>query len=423
MFSNKSISRRNFLKFSGVSAAGLGLVACGGGGNAEGSGSAGTTDAAVADGAIRLGGIGPITGGAAIYGNATKYGAQVGVDFVNEQEGKDFFALNWQDDEHDPEKSVNAYNTLKDWGMQILVGTTTTAPCVAVSTESNADNIFQLTPSASSTDVIGGQADEDGNVTIPRKNNVFQMCFTNPNQGTASAKYIAEQKLGTKIAIIYNNADAYSTGIYRKFAAEAKELGLEIVATETFTDDNATDFNVQLGKAKSAEADLVFLPIYYTPASLILTQANTMGYAPKFFGVDGMDGILTVEGFDTKLAEGVMLLTPFVATATDQNTQDFVKRYKATAKTEEDPNQFAADAFDCVMAIYAALKLAGVDASSSASDMCTALTKVFASGEIKYSGLTGENMTWSDTGEVTKDPKGMIIVNGVYEPMDSDATA
>ena len=407
----ENLSRRNFLKFSAVAAAGMSLAACGGSGD---------SDAANAEGAFKLGGIGPITGAAAIYGNATKYGAQVAVDGINEAEGKTMFVLNWQDDEHDPEKAVNAYNTLKDWGMQILVGTTTTAPCVAVSTETNADGIFQLTPSASSTDVIGGQADEDGNVTIPRKDNVFQMCFTDPNQGTASAKYIAEQKLGTKIAIIYNNADAYSTGIYRKFAAEAENLGLEIVSTTTFTDDNASDFTVQLGKAKSANADLVFLPIYYTPASLILTQANTMGYAPKFFGVDGMDGILTVEGFDTKLAEGVMLLTPFVATADDEATKDFVARYKKLAN--EEPNQFAADAFDCVMAIALAIKTVGVDASASAAEICDALTNHFASGQMTFSGLTGENMSWSNTGEVTKDPKGMVIVNGVYEPMDEEAT-
>ncbi|MBR3328642.1 MAG: ABC transporter substrate-binding protein [Atopobiaceae bacterium] len=411
------ISRRSFVKLSGIAAAGMGLSACGGSGSSD----SGSTDSApAAEGALKIGGIGPITGAAAIYGNATKNGAQVAVDAINKEEGegKTLLELNWQDDEHDPEKSVNAYNTLKDWGMQILVGTTTTAPCVAVSTESNADQIFELTPSASSTDVIGGQADEDGNVTIPRKDNVFQMCFTDPNQGTASAKYIANQKLGTKIAIIYNNADAYSTGIYRKFESEAKALNLEIVSTTTFTDDSATDFTVQLNEAKSAGADLVFLPIYYTPASLILTQANTMGYAPKFFGVDGMDGILTVEGFDTKLAEGVMLLTPFVATATDAKTQAFVKAYKELTGTDEDPNQFAADAYDCVYAIWEAIKSADIKTDGTAQDLCKQLIDAFTGG-FTYSGLTGENMTWSNTGEVTKDPKGMIIKNGVYEPMDS----
>ena len=165
---------------------------------AENAGSEATTSTAenaTTGSAIKLGGIGPLTGAAAIYGNATKYGSELAVEEINALGGVQF-EINWQDDEHDPEKAVNAYNNLKDWGMQILVGTTTTAPCVAVSTESNADRIFELTPSASSTDVIGGQADAEGNVTIARKDNVFQMCFTDPNQGTASAKYISEQQLG-----------------------------------------------------------------------------------------------------------------------------------------------------------------------------------------------------------------------------------
>lgn len=419
---NKSLSRRNFVKFSGVAAAGLGLAACGGSSSSDSNtDSDSTTSASV----IKIGGIGPITGAAAIYGNATKYGAQVAVEEINASLDAPVFDLRWEDDEHDPEKSVNAYNTLKDWGMQILVGTTTTAPCVAVSTESNADNIFELTPSASSTDVIGGQEDEDGNVTIPRKDNVFQMCFTDPNQGTASAKYIADQKLGTKIAIIYNNADAYSTGIYRKFVAEAEKLNLDIVSTTTFTDDSATDFSVQVGDAKKAGADLIFLPIYYTPASLILAEAKKQNYTDvKFFGVDGMDGILTLEGFDPTLAEGVMLLTPFVATADDERTQKFVEAYKTTANTDEDPNQFAADAYDCVWAIYNALKSddGTIDTSKSASELCDSLIATFTSSDFSYDGITGENMTWSTTGEVSKDPKGMVIVNGKYEPMD-DATA
>ena len=405
------ITRRGFVSLAGLAAAGMSLTAC--------AGSRSSFDPNI----IRIGGIGPITGPAAIYGKATQYGAQCAVDLINQAAGKTVFELQWEDDEHDPEKAINAYNTLKDWGMQILVGTTTTAPCVAVSSESNYDKIFELTPSASSTDVIGGQTDEDDNMTIPRKDNVFQMCFTDPNQGTASARYIASQKLGTKVAVIYNNADAYSTGIYRKFDTEAKNVGLEIVSATAFTDDSANDFTVQLNEAKQKGADLVFLPIYYTPASLILTQAHTMGFAPKFFGVDGLDGILTVEGFDAKLAEGVMLLTPFVASANDEETKAFVAAYKKTTGTEESPNQFAADAFDCVNALYAAIQEAekkgfgGITGATSVEDACKQLIGVFT-GDFTFSGLTGKNMKWSASGEVSKDPKGMIIKNGVYEPMD-----
>ena len=409
-------SRRTFIKLSGVAAAGLGLSACGNSGSAS-SGSTESAGGAAASGdTFKVGGIGPVTGPAAIYGSATKYGAQVAVDEVNAA-GKIKLELNWQDDEHDAEKSVNAYNNLKDWGMQILVGTTTTTPCVAVSTESNADRIFELTPSASSVNVLGG---EDIGADNPRKDNVFQMCFTDPNQGTASAQYISQQKLGTNIAIIYNNADAYSTGIYQKFVDEAGTLGLKIVSTTTFTDDQ-TDFSVQVGEAKKNKADLVFLPIYYTPASLILSEAKKQDYAPKFFGVDGMDGILDLEGFDKSLAEGVMLLTPFVATATDEATQSFDEAYKKASGADANPNQFAADAYDCVKAIAKAIEEAKIEPSMATPDMCDALIKQFTDASFSYEGLTGKS-SWSTTGEVTKTPKGMVIENGIYMPLDKEET-
>ena len=361
--------------------------------------------------AIKVGGIGPLTGGAAIYGTAVKNGAEIAVEEINAKGGIQF-ELKFEDDENDAEKSVNAYNKLKDWGMQISMGTVTTQPCIAVSTELNSDRIFAVTPSASSTDVIGGQPDKNGNVTIPRKDNMFQMCFTDPNQGVASAEYISEKKLGEKIAIIYNNSDAYSTGIYQKFMTEAEKLGLEVVCTKTFTDDSANDFTSQLNEAKSAGADLLFLPIYYTPASLILSQAAKMKYEPKFFGVDGMDGILTVENFDTKLAEGVMLLTPFTADAEDELTKNFVTKYQE--KFKEVPNQFAADGYDTIMALYDACVAAKVDASMDNAKICDLLIAQFTNPEFKINGLTGTDMTWSESGEVSKQPKGMVIKNGAY---------
>ena len=414
---NPQMSRRSLIAgAAALSAAGV-LAGCSGGDEAP-AGSGAASGAAV----FKLGGIGPTTGDAAIYGNAVKNGAQIAVDEINAEGGDIQFELNFQDDENDPERSVNAYNNLKDWGMQILVGTVTTAPCVAVSAETNADNMFQITPSGSSTDVIGGQPDADGNISTPRKENVFQMCFTDPNQGAASAQYISEQQLGTKIAIIYNNSDTYSTGIYQSFLSEAADLGLEVVAESAFTNDSATDFSFQLNDAKNAGADLVFLPIYYTPISLILTQANQMGYAPKWFGVDGMDGLLTVKGFDTALAEGCMLLTPFVATAEDEATKAFVETYEgADYGNGETPNQFAADAYDCVYALKQAIEEAGITADMDPSDMCDALVETFTSSDFSFTGLTtaGEAATWSDTGEISKQPMGMVIQDGVYMPLDA----
>ncbi len=380
----------------------------------------GSKDKGAADGEamFKLGGVGPLTGGAAIYGNAAKQGAEIAVAEINAMEGNTVkFDLRYEDDAHDAEKSVNGYNELKDWGMQIFLGSVTSAPGTATSAESNTDHIFYLTPSASSTDVLGGVANPlTGTVDIERKANVFQMCFMDPDQGAASAQYIADKKLGSKIAIIYKNDDVYSTGIYNTFAAKAKDLGLEVVSATTFTTDSQTDFSVQIADAKDKGADLVFLPIYYDAASLILTQADNVGYKAKFFGVDGMDGILGVEGFDTALAEGVYLLTPFNADAEDDATKKFVATYKE--KYGDIPNQFAADAYDCVYAIWEALKATGATADKSASELCDILIKKFTNSSFTFNGLTGENMSWSNTGAVTKSPKGMVIQNGAYVGLD-----
>lgn len=353
-----------------------------------------------------IGGIGPTTGATAIYGTAVKNGAQIAVDEINAAGGINGKQIEYrfEDDQNDAEKTVNAYNTLKDWGMQMLVGTTTTAPCIAVAGKTASDNMFQITPSASAPDVLSS-----GN------GNIFQVCFTDPNQGIASAQYIAENKLAKKIGIIYDSSDVYSSGIEEKFEAEAKDKGLQIVSKAAFTADSKTDFGTQLQKAKDAGADLLFLPIYYQEASIILKQADTMGYKPKFFGVDGMDGILTVENFDTKLAEGVMLLTPFAADAKDKAVQNFVKTYKE--KYKDTPNQFAADSYDAVYALKAAIEESKATPDMSASDMCDALKGAMT--KIKMQGLTGgkDGLTWNKSGEVTKSPKAVIIKNGAYKAM------
>lgn len=269
---------------------------------------------------IKIGGIGPVTGAAAVYGNAVKNAEELAVKEINAANGSDVFEWQFEDDENDAEKSVNAYNTLKDWGMQVLAGPVTTTPSVAVAAETVNDNMFMLTPSASSLSVILNDTNDESTA----RGNVFQVCFTDPNQGVASADYIADNGLPTKIGVIYDSSDAYSSGIFEKFKAEAEVKGLEIVAAEAFTADNKADLSTQLAKCQEAGAELVFLPIYYQEASQILIAADKIGYDPEFFGCDGMDGILSIEGFDTSLAEGLMLLTPFAADAQDEKTQAFV---------------------------------------------------------------------------------------------------
>ena len=351
-------------------------------------------------GVFKFGGVGPLTGAAAIYGQAVKNGGQIAVDEINAAGGINgaMIEYKFEDDVSDGETSVNAYNNLYDWGMQVLAGPVTTGPSISVSAKVNEDRVFMLTPSASSPDVTSG------------KDNVFQMCFTDPNQGTGSATYITANMPESKIAIIYQNDDAYSQGIRDNFVSQGSANGLEVVYEGTFTKDTMTDFSVQITGAQAAGADLVFLPIYYQPASVILTQANAMGYAPLFFGVDGMDGILTLDNFDLSLAEGVMVLTPFSADAQDERTQNFVSEY--VERYGETPNQFAADEYDVIYALKQALEESGCTPDMSAEEICDALVSAFST--MTFDGLTGTGMTWNAEGEVSKMPAAVVIKDGVY---------
>ena len=356
----------------------------------------GSKKAAESSDAIKIGMCGPLTGGAAVYGTAVQAGMEIAVEEVNAKGGLQF-ELKCQDDEHDTEKAANAYNALKGKGMQIMAGPVTTAPCNVVAECAN-DKIFMLTPSGSGASII-----EYGD-------NIFQICFTDPNQGVASADYMATHDLGSTIGVIYDSSDVYSSGIYEKFAAEAQVKGLNIACVEAFTADNKSDLTTQVTKCKDAGCDLVFLPFYATEAAQVLTYANTIGYAPTFFGCDGMDGILAVEGFDPALAEGLMLLTPFSADASDEATQSFVAKYKE--KTGIVPNQFAADAYDVICSLYQACVAGGVTPDMSASEINDILVGQFTS--MTYDGLTGKGMTWKATGEVSKSPMAVVIKDGTY---------
>ena len=360
-----------------------------------------TENTSVSENTLVIGGIGPLTGAAATYGNAVKNGAALAVEEINAAGGVNgmMLKLDFEDDEHDAEKSVNAYNTLKDHGMKILMGTVTSVPCVAVADKTKEDNMFQLTPSGSSVDCIVND-------------NAFRVCFSDPNQGIASAQYIAENGVASKVAVIYNSSDVYSQGIYEKFAQEAEKRNIEIVAAEAFTKDSATDFTVQIQKIAESGAELVFLPIYYQEAALILTQADKAGLDVVFFGCDGLDGLIDQLGDNAALADGVMLLTPFAADAEDEKTVEFVKEYKAKY-SDETPNQFAADGYDAIYIIKSALEDAGIsDASIDVSELCDALKTSMT--KITVDGVTGA-MQWSADGEPTKEPKAMVIENGSYK--------
>ena len=389
-----------FKKFAAVAMAAVMTFAF----TACGSDDAGTENGgADANAKFVIGGIGPTTGGAAVYGQAVKNAAEMAAEEINAAGGINGYPVEflWQDDEHDTEKAVNAYNSLKDQGMQMLMGTVTSAPCTAVVALTSEDNMFQLTPSGSAVESIKGD-------------NAFRVCFSDPNQGVGSADYIAEHKLASKVAVFYNVSDVYSNGIYEKFAAEATAKGIEVVTAQAFTKDSATDFSVQIQKIKESGAELVFLPIYYQEASLFLEQASTAGLNVKYFGCDGLDGIIGQLADKAGLAEGVMLLTPYVADSKEEKSAKFTAAYRE--KYGETPIQFAADAYDAIYTIKAALEYAKVtDPTIDHSALSDALTAAMT--KITVEGVTG-TMTWDESGEPNKTPKAMVIQGGTYVSMD-----
>ncbi len=348
---------------------------------------------------LKIGGIGPVTGATAVYGNAVKDGIQVAADLWNAVDTNPFtIEVNFQDDEGDQEKAVNAYNSLKDWGMDVLIGTVTTGPCLAVNEATNVDNMFQITPSASALDCA-------------KYPNAFRVCFTDPGQGVAAAQYIANNAIASKVAVIYNSSDAYSSGISHAFVEEAAKQNIEVTTEQAFTDDNKTDFSVQLQKVQESGAELLFLPIYYQEAALIIQQAKQKGIETPIFGGDGLDGLIEQLSEDKALAENVMLLTPFVASADDEQTKTFVAAYQALGN-EEVPNQFAADGYDAVLAMIECFKDNTDMLDKDASEICDFLKTKMT--EISIEGLTGK-ITWTADGEPTKEPIVVKIVNGEYQ--------
>lgn len=354
--------------------------------------------------ALKIGMTGPLTGNNAVYGTAVEGGIEIAVEEINAaaaENGGLMLEFQAQDDEADGEKAVSGYNVLKDWGMQVFIGTVTSGACNAVAPETVSDEIFLLTPSASAPEVATAGP------------NTYQMCFTDPNQGATAAEIIGTNWADAAIGVIYDSSDDYSTGLYDGFMNKAAELNLNVVCETSFTTDTKTDLTTQVTQCKDAGADLICLPIYYTEASLIVTYASKIGYAPSYVGCDGMDGILDVEGFDTALAEGMVLITPFDATADNEATQSFVTKY--TEKYGNVPNQFAADAYDCVYAVYDACVAAGITGSESASEICAALIEQF--NTMTFNGLTGSNMTWDEEGMISKTPITVYIENGAYVPL------
>jgi branched-chain amino acid transport system substrate-binding protein len=343
-------------------------------------------------GTFMIGGIGPLTGGAASYGTSVKQGAEIAIEEINAAGGvtvgdkKIQLELNFMDDEAAAEKAVTSFNALMDDGADAIMGTVTSGAGMGIIELTSDEGILMLTPSGSAAG-------------LTQYDNAFRLCFTDPLQGVTMANFAKEQGY-TKIAIIYNNADEYSTGMMQAFTDQVAANGGEIVASESFVTDDV-DFNTQLTAIKATDAQVIFVPAYYNDAAYITTQAKDLGINLPFLGGDGWDGVIA-QTVDPAVLEGAIFLSPFLATDTNEAIQAFVTKYNE--KFNAIPDQFAADGYDSVYVIAAALEKA---ASTESADLIAAMT------QINVDGLTG-SMTFNADGEPNKGAKFIEIIGGKY---------
>ena len=353
---------------------------------------------ASAEQTLVIGGTGPLTGDYATYGTSVRNGATLAAEEINEAGGVNgiLFDVKMEDDQADPEKAINGYSILVDEGMQVSLGAVTSGACLSLIEEAQVDGMLVITPSASQKECV-------------QYDNCFRVCFTDPMQGVYAADFISDNAIATKVAIIYDKSNDYSVGIHDNFVSRAGEVGIDVVTDQAFTSQSNIDFSVQLQAVKDSGAELVFLPIYAQEAAYILTQAKSAGIEATFFGCDGLDGILTKIGEgNTDACEGVMLLTPFAADAQDEKTVNFTTKYKE--QFGETPDQLAADAYDAVYAIKAAMEQAGItdlDDPDLNEKLISAMT------EITVEGVTG-TMTWDAEGEPSKSATAVVIKDGAY---------
>ena len=343
---------------------------------------------------------GPLTGGAAMYGQAVVNSAQIAVDEINAAGGLNGvkFKLVSTDDMNDPTKISTNYSSLLEGGMQLSLGTVTTQPALEFKNLSADDNVFFLTPSAS------GDA-------VPANENGYQMCFADGNQGKVAAEFVNANFAGQTIGACYKSDEAYSKGIFDQFKANLDD-SVTVIET-TFTEANATDFSTQIDTLK--DCTFIFMPTYYTPASLFMTQAKDILAADAvYYGCDGFDGIDNIEGFDiTTIPQAVTMLSHFNSKATDGVAKEFIDKYVAQYGAET-LNQFGASAYDCVYALYGAMEKAvaegkKVPVTISASDLCDILKEQFEGGYTVENAVTGESITWEANGYVNKSAIQYVI--------------
>lgn len=337
---------------------------------------------------IRIGGLAPLTGDAASYGVAVNNGIQMAVEDINANGGIDGKQIKYiyYDEKGDTTEATNAYNKLvQDDKVVAIIGDVTTKPTLAVAQTSQQDNIPIITATATAAEVT---------LTGP---NIFRACFTDPFQGELMASYASEKLGATKVAVLSDMADDYSSGIAEAFVAKAKELGMEVVADEKYQDGDV-DFKSQLTNIKGQNPDVLFLPVYYEDLRLISAQAKEVGVTAQLCGADGWDSVLT-DNFDSSVLNGGVFCSQYSTESTDERVQNFISTYKE--KYEMDPNMFAVLAYDATNMMAQAISDAGSTDSQAIIDAMAAL---------EYDGLTG-HMTF----DADRNPQKSAVIVSIQD--------
>ena len=291
-------------------------------------------------GTIKIGGIYPLSGGVAVYGVEAKNGVEMAVEEINAAGGIDgrMVELIAEDDEGNPEKTVNAYKklTTKDQ-VKIIIGSLTSGCTQAITSLAQAQKVVVVAPAATMASIT-----DAGNF-------IFRVCFIDPFQGTVGAKFASANLGAKKAAVLYDVGNDYSVGLFDNFKIAFEAAGGTVVAAESYNTGDK-DFNAQLTKIKNASPDVVYLPDYYSTVALIAKQLRAQGITAPIVGADGWGGI--VDNAGDEVLKG-FYSDHYASDSTDQKVVDFVAKYKA--KYNATPTAFAALGYDAMYVIKDAM--------------------------------------------------------------------
>ena len=318
---------------------------------------------------VKIGGIFPLSGQVAVYGVECKNGVDLAIEEINAAggiNGKPVVLVS-EDDEGNPDKTVNAFKKLstKD-GVKVVIGSLTSGSTQAITTLSQASKVVQIAPAATAPAIT-----DAGDF-------IFRACFIDPFQGTVGGKFAAETLGKKRAAILYDIGNDYSVGLADNFKIAFTKAGGSIVSEESYA-TNDKDFNAQLTKIKNANPDVVYLPDYYGTVALIAKQLRAQGINVPMVGADGWDGLTSNAGDEVL---GGYYSNHYAVDSTEPAVKKFVESFRA--KYNKDPNSFAALGYDCVYLIRDAIVAAGAEDSIAVRDALAKTDGDYVTGHLTF---------------------------------------